>query len=84
MVKQNKIIIVIVFLLILGLIGFGVYKLLNREKYDDPRDPKGTQNYKYEYPNGLCKNCEVYEKCRKGCYGLTSLCESTCFSECNK
>ena len=84
MAKQNKILIIIIMLVILIAIGFGIYQLIKKEKYKDPEDPPGTQNYDYQYPNGLCKDCDVYEKCMKGCYGLHTNCDSMCFSECNK
>lgn len=105
MAKQNKTLIIIIVLLILAVVGFGIYKLVKKEKYNDVpynrisglggisnfsmypfalKDPPDAQNYIYQYPNGLCKNCEVYENCMKGCHGLTTNCDSICYDRCNK
>ena len=87
MAKSNKTLIIVMILLFIVGLTFGIvlYKMnkkleKKKEKYQDG----DIQDYVYSYPNGLCKDCEVYGKCMKGCYGLTTNCDSMCFAECNK
>ena len=53
-----------------------VLLLMKKEKYEVDRCPEGL-------PAG-CKDCNVYKKCMKNCYGLYTNCDSMCFEKCTE